>query len=340
MSENECSLREDFAIEIIGSISQELHDYYSTLIWEAVRFLSKNLNLDRLDGMTFTYGDELFRQKLKEFDERLKPSADEGFGVAMTISSINGDFERNYIVVNLQPFGVEFLQESFSEEYDSKSRNLIYNQFIHTIYHELCHVACNKLMYDKFYDFATKLTVKNELEQVHVHTTNSSWNEFFVCSLANEFGLDQEKKYESILLDVMNNFEENLNYIFKSYLSRSNQNDNTIYSDLFHNTYALIHRLFKYSSYYLGDIFTKENVEISQSIKNHELWQYVNRLNSILKNIYEKILSETAEESDFHKIGELAEEFAGYLGLIAYPTEGNGLFVNLSIPTQARLLNS
>ncbi|OIG77080.1 hypothetical protein A7M82_10105 [Acinetobacter baumannii] len=339
MSEAVSTLKQNFKIELTGfrdpSITKQSAAFFTEILLE----LSTLTDLTGLEGVTFAINDEEYLKKLKSFDERLAPSNDDGVGVAMTISSIGGDFSKNYIVLNCTYLELEHIMVEYAHLTSEEKKNEVINKFAHILFHEMCHVNNNIMLFNNFNRFSITTEFENKLQAMKHSISRVTWDEFAVCAEANQIGVDQTDSYEGILFDVLSKFEERLEYIYKDYMIRASTQDNSVYSDLFNNTYLLVYNLFKYAAYYFGDIFTKDENEISQKLLKHEFGNYLLRLNNILSDIYQKLSKDIAQEEDLYKVGDLAEEFISYLGLIVYPTENNGMFVNLSESTQARILN-
>lgn len=339
MSEAVSTLKPNFKIELKGFIDPSITKQSAAFFTEILLELSTLTDLTGLEGVTFAINDEEYLKKLKSFDERLAPSNDEGVGVAMTISSIGGDFSKNYIVLNCTYLELEHIMVEYAHLTSEEKKSEVINKFAHILFHEMCHVNNNIMLFNKFNRFSITTEFENKLQAMKHSISRVTWDEFAVCAEANQIGLNQTESYEGILFDVLSKFKERLEYIYKDYMIRASTQDNSVYSDLFNNTYLLVYNLFKYAAYYFGDIFTKDENEISQKLLKHEFGNYLLRLNNILSDIDQKLSKDIAQEEDFYKVGDLAEEFISYLGLIVYPIEDNGMFVNLSESTQARILN-
>ena len=146
---------------------------------------------------------------------------------------------------------------------------------------------------------------------------------------------DQQDRYEPILLNVMNQFEGSIERVFKEYLEST---ENSRFLTLFNNTAILILDLFKYSSYYLGDLSSKEDAIISDEVSSHKLYGVISTLNEMLSSLKSKVDTGKVENTDFYKIGEYAQQVAADLGLIVEPVDKNNMLVNLSRSAQTRIL--
>ena len=133
----------------------------------------------------------------------------------------------------------------------------------------------------------------------------------------------------------MNQFDDSIKQVFKEYLGST---ENSRFLTLFNNTVLLVLDLFKYSSYYLGDLSSKENAIISDEISSHKLYGVISNLNEMLSSLKSKVDTGIVENTDFYKIGEYAQQVAADLGLIVEPVDKNNMFVNLSRSAQTRIL--
>lgn len=339
MKEKQNTLKENFSMKLVGFSDQSIIDQLSFIFKQIVINLATEVDVKILQGITFTLNSECYLREIKSFNKNNSASNDEGIGIAKTISKIDGDFRKNYIVINCEYLELEYLlnQDNYSR-LDEKACAVL-GQLMHIIFHEYCHVQNNMFLVENYPEFFGKILFSNDLEMMKHHISYTTWDEFIVCSMANQIGTDQGETYESLLLDVMNNFEKKKNLIYKRYLNEKVNKDTNSYLELFLDTYVLIFSLFKYSGYYLGDIYTKEDNRISEKILNHDLAEVILNLQSKLGKMYSKKLDHTLITEDFYEIGKYAEEFARVNGLEANVSEKNDLFVNLSITTQARLLH-
>lgn len=329
-------LKEGFSFKLIG-FNQSLIDQLTPIFNNSILELSTLINVSSLEGISFTIGDEEYLQELKSFNDRLTPSSGAAIGSAMTLSHINQDYSRNYIIVNCRYLGLEYFLKEYTEPVSEEEISNIYNDFIHLLFHEFCHVLGYQEMLQISPELLTRDNFENDWEGFMHLTSLTCWDEYQVCSRANMIGSDQQDRYEAILLNVMNQFNASIDQIFKEYLSSV---DGSRFSSLFNNTIRIIFDLFKYASYFLGDLSSKEGVSINDNISSHELYGTIERLDEILVSIKAKVESGTAEAYDFYRIGEYAQQVAVGLGLIVDPANDGSMFVNLSIPTKTRILCS
>lgn len=338
MKDNQSTLNEKFSMTLLGFINQSIIDQMSPFFSNIIIELSTLTDISALDGISFAINDEEYLKRLKQFRRDLTPSNDEGVGVAMTISSIDGDFSKNHIVVNCGYFELENLLREFESRTNDQIREKVTKKFAHMLFHEMCHVSINSMMYKRFNSYVTKQQFPDKLTAMEHGISRICWDEFAVCSEANQIGEDQETNYEEILFKTMDSFEDGKRAIFKNYMNRVRLNDQNVYIDLFNDTYMLVHSLLKYASYYLGDIHTKEMTKISARIKNHELYLHIKQLKKIYKNILKKLEKESASEESFLDVGKLASKIVKENGLIVEVTSDRGLFINLDHPTQANIV--
>lgn len=338
MHEQKSTLNENFSMTLAGFINQSIIDQMTPFFSNIIIELSKLTDVSRLEGVSFTLGDEEYLKKLKQFKKELTPSNDEGVGIAMTISSIDDDFSKNHIVVNCTYFELENLLREYESRTNDEIREKVVNKFAHMLFHEMCHVSSNSMMYEKFNSYATKQQFPDKLAAMEHGISRICWDEFIVCSEANQIGEDQESSYEEILFKTMESFESGKRAIFKNYMNQVRLNDQNAYGNLFNDTYMLIHSLLKYTSYYIGDIYTKKKAKVSTRIKNHELYSHIKDLKKVYKNIIKKLESDSASEDDFLGIGKLASRIAKENGLIVEVADDKGLFINLDHVTQANIV--
>lgn len=329
-------LKEGFSFKLIG-FNQSLIHQLTPIFNDSILELSTLIDISSLEGISFTIGDEEYLQELKSFNDRLIPSSGVAIGSAMTLPHINQDYSRNYIIVNCRHLGLEYFLKEYTEPVSEEEINNIYNDFIHLLFHEFCHVLGYQEMLQISPELLTRDNFENDWEGFMHLTSLTCWDEYQVCSRANMIGSDQQAQYETILLNVMNQFNTSIDQIFKEYLSSV---DGSRFSRLFSNTIRIIFDLFKYASYFLGDLSSKEGVSINDDVSSHELYGAIERLDEILMSIKSKVESGTAEVCDFYRIGEYAQQVTAGLGLIVNPANDGSMFVNLSIPTQTRILCS
>ncbi|MBJ9960608.1 hypothetical protein I5730_08635 [Acinetobacter nosocomialis] len=336
MSDRKSTLKEGLKMELIGFDNSSVRDQLVSIFNRLILQFSEITDVSGLEGISFCLTNELYAEKLRSLDDRLAPSNDEGVGVAMTVDKINGEFGHNYIVINCHYLQLEHLLEEYKDKTTKEKRSEVLNQFAYILFHEMCHVRNNVFLYDFYRDFAIKESYDNSLEAMRNAISRICWDEFLVCSEANRVGADQLNNFENIIINIMNSLKKKIGTIFKQYLI--NISDEQRYRVLFNETFILIYNFFKYASYYLGDIFTKEDIQISDRVREHELGEFVIKLNQLLIDVYENIYTENGALDQLGKIGDLAEELASSLGLEFYPVEGSDLYVNLTYAKQAELL--
>ncbi|QOW41783.1 hypothetical protein G0027_02315 [Acinetobacter indicus] len=332
--ENKSSLKEGFSFKLIG-FDQSLVDQLSPFFNKSIFELSKLIDISTLEGLSFAIGDEEYLQELKSFNDHLTPSSGAAVGVAMTLTHIDRDYSRNYIVVNCRYLGLEYFLTEYTEPVSQEDMNRVMSDFLHTLFHEFCHVFGYQQLLKISPNLLTKSSFKNDWEGFMHLVSLTCWDEYQVCGWANMIGSDQQDRYESILLNVMNQFEGSIERVFKEYLEST---ENSRFLTLFNNTAILVLDLFKYSSYYLGDLSTKDDAIISDEVSSHKLYDVISTLNEMLSSLKSKVDTGIVENTDFYKIGEYAQQVAADLGLIVEPVDKNNMFVNLSRSAQTRIL--
>ncbi|WP_180081620.1 MULTISPECIES: hypothetical protein [unclassified Acinetobacter] len=324
--ENKSSLKEGFSFKLIG-FDQSLVDQLSPFFNKSIFELSKLIDISTLEGLSFAIGDEEYLQELKSFNDHLTPSSGAAVGVAMTLTHIDRDYSRNYIVVNCRYLGLEYFLTEYTEPVSQEDVNRVMSDFLHTLFHEFCHVFGYQQLLKISPNLLTKSSFKNDWEGFMHLVSLTCWDEYQVCGWANMIGSDQQDRYEPILLNVMNQFEGSIERVFKEYLESA---ENSRFLTLFNNTAILVLDLFKYSSYYLGDLSTKDDAIISDEVSSHKLYDVISTLNEMLSSLKSKVDTGIVENTDFYKIGEYAQQVAADLGLIVEPVDKNNMFVNLS----------
>lgn len=331
---NKSSLKEGFSFKLIG-FDQSLVDQLSPFFNKSIFELSKLIDISTLEGLSFAIGDEEYLQELQSFNDHLAPSSGAAVGVAMTLTHIDRDYSRNYIVVNCRYLGLEYFLTEYTEPVSQEDMNRVMSDFLHTLFHEFCHVFGYQQLLKISPNLLTKSSFKNDWEGFMHLVSLTCWDEYQVCGWANMIGSDQQDRYESILLNVMNQFEGSIERVFKEYLEST---ENSRFLTLFNNTAILVLDLFKYSSYYLGDLSTKDDAIISDEVSSHKLYDVISTLNEMLSSLKSKVDTGIVENTDFYKIGEYAQQVAADLGLIVEPVDKNNMFVNLSRSAQTRIL--
>lgn len=332
--ENKSSLKEGFSFKLIG-FDQSLVDQLSPFFNKSIFELSKLIDISTLEGLSFAIGDEEYLQELQSFNDHLAPSSGAAVGIAMTLTHIDRDYSRNYIVVNCRYLGLEYFLTEYTEPVSQEDMNRVMSDFLHTLFHEFCHVFGYQQLLKISPNLLTKSSFKNDWEGFMHLVSLTCWDEYQVCGWANMIGSDQQDRYESILLNVMNQFEGSIERVFKEYLEST---ENSRFLTLFNNTAILVLDLFKYSSYYLGDLSTKDDAIISDEVSSHKLYDVISTLNEMLSSLKSKVDTGIVENTDFYKIGEYAQQVAADLGLIVEPVDKNNMFVNLSRSAQTRIL--
>lgn len=332
--ENKSSLKEGFSFKLIG-FNQSLVDQLSPFFNKSIFELSKLIDISTLEGLSFAIGDEEYLQELQSFNDHLAPSSGAAVGIAMTLTNIDRDYSRNYIVVNCRYLGLEYFLTEYTEPVSQEDMNRVMSDFLHTLFHEFCHVFGYQQLLKISPNLLTKSSFKNDWEGFMHLVSLTCWDEYQVCGWANMIGSDQQDRYESILLNVMNQFEGSIERVFKEYLEST---ENSRFLTLFNNTAILVLDLFKYSSYYLGDLSTKDDAIISDEVSSHKLYDVISTLNEMLSSLKSKVDTGIVENTDFYKIGEYAQQVAADLGLIVEPVDKNNMFVNLSRSAQTRIL--
>lgn len=332
--ENKSSLKEGFSFKLIG-FDQSLVDQLSPFFNKSIFELSKLIDISTLEGLSFAIGNEEYLQELKSFNDYLTPSSGAAVGVAMTLTHIDRDYSRNYIVVNCRYLGLDYFLTEYTEPVSQEDMNRVMSDFLHTLFHEFCHVFGYQQLLKISPNLLTKSSFKNDWEGFMHLVSLTCWDEYQVCGWANMIGSDQQDRYESILLNVMNQFEGSIERVFKEYLEST---ENSRFLTLFNNTAILVLDLFKYSSYYLGDLSTKDDAIISDEVSSHKLYDVISTLNEMLSSLKSKVDTGIVENTDFYKIGEYAQQVAADLGLIVEPVDKNNMFVNLSRSAQTRIL--
>lgn len=204
--ENKSSLKEGFSFKLIG-FDQSLVDQLSPFFNKSIFELSKLIDISTLEGLSFAIGDEEYLQELKSFNDHLTPSSGAAVGVAMTLTHIDRDYSRNYIVVNCRYLGLEYFLTEYNEPVSQEDMNRVMSDFLHTLFHEFCHVFGYQQLLKISPNLLTKSSFKNDWEGFMHLVSLTCWDEYQVCGWANMIGSDQQDRYESILLNVMNQFE-------------------------------------------------------------------------------------------------------------------------------------
>ncbi|WP_228277090.1 hypothetical protein [Acinetobacter lwoffii] len=334
MMESRSSLKEGFSFKLIG-FNQSLVEQLTPIFYNSIVELSPLIDISTLEGISFTLGDEEYLQELKSFNDHLTPSSGAAVGVAMTLTHIDRDYSRNYIVVNCRYLGLEYFLTEYTEPVSQEDISRVLNDFLHTLFHEFCHVFGYQEMLENSPGLLTRDSFENDWEGFMHLTSLTCWDEYQVCNRANMIGSDQGDRYKTLLLNVMNQFDGSIQQVFREYLGSI---ENSRFLTLFNNTVLLVLDLFKYSSYYLGDLSSKEDAIISDEIGSHKLYGVISNLNEILSSLKDKVDTGTVENGDFYKIGEYAQQVAMDLGLIVDPVSDGNMFVNLSRPAQIRIL--
>lgn len=332
--ENKSSLKEGFSFKLIG-FDQSLVDQLSPFFNKSIFELSKLIDISTLEGLSFTIGDEEYLQELKSFNDYLAPSSGAAVGIAMTLTHIDRDYSRNYIIVNCRYLGLEYFLKEYTGPVSQEDMNRVVSDFLHTLFHEFCHVFGYQEMLENSPGLLTRDSFENDWEGFMHLTSLTCWDEYQVCNRANMIGSDQGDRYKTLLLNVMNQFDDSIKRVFKEYLGSI---ENSRFLTLFNNTVLLVLDLFKYSAYYLGDLSSKEDAIIGAEISSHKLYGVISNLNEILSSLKNKVDTGTVENADFYKIGEYAQQVAADLGLIVEPVDKNNMFINLSRSAQTRIL--
>lgn len=335
MTEIKSTLKEGLKMELIGFENISIRDQLISLFRRLLIQFSEITDVSGLEGISFCLTNELYADKIRSLNESSAPSNAEGVGVGMTLDKINGEFGHNHIIINCHYLELEHVLDEYQEKTTKQKKSEVINQLAYILFHEMCHVRNNVFLFDYYNEFATKECCDNSLQVMRHSISRVCWDEFLVCSEANRVGADQLDHLEEILLNVMNSFEGKVEQVFRDYLSKVSDEK---YGALFNETFILIYNFFKYASYYLGDILTKEDIQISDKVREHELGEFVIKLNQLLIDVYENIYTEIGAIDQLGKIGDLAEELASNLGLEFYPIEENDLYVNLKYDKQAELL--
>lgn len=331
---NKSSLKKEFSFKLIG-FNQSLVDQLSPFFNKSIFELSKLIDISTLEGLSFAIGDEEYLQELKSFNDHLTPSSGAAVGIAMTLTNIDRDYSRNYIVVNCRYLGLEYFLKEYTGPVSQEDMNRVVSDFLHTLFHEFCHVFGYQEMLENSPGLLTRDSFENDWEGFMHLTSLTCWDEYQVCNRANMIGSDQGDRYKTLLLNVMNQFDDSIKQVFREYLGSI---ENSRFLTLFNNTVLLVLDLFKYSSYYLGDLSSKENAIISDEISSHKLYDVISNLNEIFSSLKSKVDTGTVENADFYKIGEYAQQVTMDLGLIVDPVNDGNMFVNLSRPAQIRIL--
>lgn len=332
--ENKSSLKEGFSFKLIG-FNQSLVDQLSPFFNKSIFELSKLIDISTLEGLSFAIGDEEYLQELKSFNDYLTPSSGAAVGIAMTLTHIERDYSRNYIIVNCRYLGLEYFLKEYTGPVSQEDMNRVVSDFLHTLFHEFCHVFGYQEMLENSPGLLTRDSFENDWEGFMHLTSLTCWDEYQVCNRANMIGSDQGDRYKTLLLNVMNQFDDSIKQVFKEYLSSV---EDSRFLTLFNNTVLLVLDLFKYSAYYLGDLSSKEDAIIEAEISSHKLYGVISNLNEILSSLKNKVDTGTVENTDFYKIGEYAQQVTMDLGLIVDPVNDGNMFVNLSRPAQIRIL--
>lgn len=331
---NKSSLKKEFSFKLIG-FNQSLVDQLSPFFNKSIFELSKLIDISTLEGLSFAIGDEEYLQELKSFNDHLTPSSGAAVGIAMTLTNIDRNYSRNYIVVNCRYLGLEYFLKEYTGPVSQEDMNRVVSDFLHTLFHEFCHVFGYQEMLENSPGLLTRDSFENDWEGFMHLTSLTCWDEYQVCNRANMIGSDQGDRYKTLLLNVMNQFDDSIKQVFKEYLGSI---ENSRFLTLFNNTVLLVLDLFKYSAYYLGDLSSKEDAIIGAEISSHKLYGVISNLNEILSSLKNKVDTGTVENADFYKIGEYAQQVTMDLGLIVDPVNDGNMFVNLSRPAQIRIL--
>lgn len=326
------------SVELLGFENKSLIDQLGDFFFRLTHQLIEHVDVELLESVTFAINTEHYLAKIKANDIRYTPSNDAGVGVAKTISRINGDWRKNQIIINCEPLGLHNLLNEFRSQTTNEIIQEVIGNITYLLFHEMCHVSHNKILLNKCPDLLTKESFANELQAAKHTIALACWDEFYVCSMSNKFGADQEDNYREILINTLNDFEAQRDSIFKQYMLDSAEHDENAYSNLFNRFMQLTYSLFKYCGYYSGDLIDKENAKLDNSIFNYSFSWVIRDLIDILYDLDAKSDDRALDKFEIHKIGELVEKFAQSNGLVIRETEHQGLFINLDRETQVRIM--
>lgn len=313
----------NFSLKLVGFLDeyiQKANEIFSNII--VVLIKESGVNVAGLKQIIVAATSDSYIKELKAFENNPKPSNNQGISPACTY--LNPLTLESHTVINGEFFNLQSLFDGYTES-NSDQLALI----AHTIYHELCHVEDNNQTINIFPSLLGIASFQSELDRFYYSISKNVWSEFNVCSKANSVPPDREESYREILLLTLNSFDYELNQIYTRFRIQHSLVHPQKYSQLLDGTHVLVHKLFMYSAYYLGDLSTKDGSFIHSNVLEHKYSGLVLKLQNVLLDVQTKVFNGQAQDLDIYQVGELANKFLKEIGLVANYHDGKGVYVEL-----------
>jgi hypothetical protein len=186
----------------------------SSLIGTCIRELSRQFDLNRLDGVTVAYD---YAQALLDLDRgyetthQLTASETHVIGIAMTPSVIRDGILKSHVVLNAAY--VSMLEDSKHEHFGAA---------LHTIAHECAHVEVTHKFDNSFPDFLLRTKHADARSGYRWQVILACWDEYAATMFSAGFGTEPTEGYEDTFLKSLRDTRREANEHIKAYRLHGN----------------------------------------------------------------------------------------------------------------------
>lgn len=207
----------NYQMTFTGIVDKETAEKIAAVLEGIVRELGPVMDLDRLDGFTFAQD---YEAALRELDRGFKTGAplsatkeEYGVGVAMTPIIVRDGVVKSRVVGRMW-----IASGLISENEDTQQLAL------HTIVHQLSHVACNQVLDESLPGFFLS-KIEDEYEGFLYPCIASAWTGYFAARASAVFNPPSGTAYRELALSALKRAEEGipaarLSYRYDGDLSR------------------------------------------------------------------------------------------------------------------------
>jgi hypothetical protein len=206
---------ESIGVSLRGFADVASAERFGNVIAETVRYISRTVNLERLDGITVAFDYDEALAQLDRGYPASKPltrtGTDQIVGVAMAAAVLRNAIVKSHIVVHA-PF-VLGLEEEGTEGFWLA---------LYLVAHECGHVADLKHRDQIFPGTILQRQLTDAEDQLLEPISSSLWEEYAACRLSAIFGERQKEVYEQSFVSVLAVGRDQANAAIRAYRTHAN----------------------------------------------------------------------------------------------------------------------
>lgn len=311
----------DLSASARGYARKEDAQQVGQVVLEAIRQLSRYIDLETLDGVTLAYD---YTEALRELDRGtetttdLEASQDWGQGVAMTPAVLRDGALKSHMLFNA---GV---LEGFVADPESDA----WQESFHILAHECAHVEINAIQDRQFPGMILRHRVEGLYNTLRQEVIEASWSEYAACRISAPIGASPLANYQEVFLVVIAEAWPNVREAILRY--RHDADLDQLLIEAQRNIGSIV----KYASYLIGTLdgldmsVEDDRLDLRDALEGHWVAPFFFRLREAHRALWERYGAwETPDE--FNVIADIWLEMMADRGLELTPMEDADMYVNV-----------